>query len=62
MTMVDPARFRRPLSPGAGKACRRSFLAALLALPTLSAVINRAWLPSSETVIMRNGWVLSKDD
>jgi hypothetical protein len=51
--------------PGSGEAIRlrrRSFLGSLLALTRLPAAMGALWLRSSEAVVIRDGWVLSKDD
>lgn len=41
---------------------RRGFVLGLLSLPVASALFGRWWLGSSASVVVRNGWVLSKDD
>ena len=41
---------------------RRTFLAKLLALPVLPATVGTWWLRSPSGVVIRDGWVLAKDD
>jgi hypothetical protein len=62
MSMLDRVSTAGPLPQGVAEPRRRFLLARLLALPVLSVAITSAWWRSSEAVVVRNGWVLSRDD
>lgn len=62
MSVVETVRRAPSPSGAAANSRRRSFLSGLIGLPMLAAVVGAWWLRSSETVIIRGGWVLSKDD
>ncbi|MEP7294853.1 MAG: hypothetical protein ABI702_01600 [Burkholderiales bacterium] len=42
--------------------CRRSLLSGLSILPIASLALSGWWMKSPSVVVLRDGWVLSKDD
>lgn len=62
MSTREPVVCGPPRSGQAIQLRRRSFLGSLLALPRLPAAMSAWWLRSSAAVVVRDGWVLSKDD
>ena len=50
------------LSQAGSNVCRRFFLRGLSIWPIVPVAMSAWRIKSSPTVILRNGWVLSKDD
>jgi hypothetical protein len=50
------------LSQAGLNACRRSLLRGLSIWPIIPVALSARWVKSSRAVVLRNGWVLSKDD
>jgi hypothetical protein len=50
------------LSPIDARVRRRSLLRGLTFLPMGSVVLSGWWIEPSPVAVLRNGWVLSKDD
>ena len=62
VNMVDVTRRNLSLAKATARSSRRAFLSNLLALPMVPTVLSGWWLRSSDAVVVRSGWVLSKDD
>jgi hypothetical protein len=59
---IESPRPGNALSQAGLKVCRRTLLRGLSIWPIVPIALSAWWAKPSRAVVLRNGWVLSKDD